>query len=308
MANEKDICQSCTEGLPKLKAMKYCPYCGIKLQQEESDDIIFSVETEQGEEIVLSTETEKSEEKIFLVETEQQECELLEDFTKGKKSLEELQRNARVKYENMFVNTQIKKIKPEDIYSLVLKACDNKQILVDCLNQILTRGETAIRLAVTTMPAVLLYKVSKETIDAVAAVLKDVDAVYSVVEGDFDYSSFLKSQQFMQLDSASKAFLKSIPKTMWLGENIKFFSEAMFFEEEKGFCVLGDSAFYFFPYKKDCDFMLLPSYRLETIDTWASDGRYFAEWISNDGQTFKFEFEAEKDIKTLEALIYDDFI
>ena len=158
------------------------------------------------------------------------------------------------------------------------------------------------------MPAVLLYKVNREAINEVASVLKDVDAVYSVVEGVFDYGSFLKSEQFMALDTASKAFLKSQPKTMWLGDNIKFVSDDMFFEENKGCCVLGDNAFYFFPYDKTQDVVLLPLYRLETIDTWELDGRNFAEWIGNDGRTFRIEFGKEDDMKKLEGLVYDGLI
>lgn len=281
MDKENHDCKACTKELPELEGINYCPYCGVSLKDTVEKDADFSGKAEE---------------------------ELLVDFVKGKKSLEDIQKAAREKYENILLNTQVKRTEPDDIYSLVLKGCDNKQILVDCLNQVLTRGETAIRLAVTTMPAVLLYKVNNETISTVVTVLKDVDAVFSVIEGGFDYSSFLKSDQFNALESSSKAFLKSIPKTMWLGENIKFISDAVFFEEQKGCGVIGENAFYFFPYDKAANMVLLPLYRLENIDTWELDGRNFAEWISNDGRTYRMEFENEKDIKKLEALIYDGLI
>ena len=281
MGNKAKVCSSCTKDIPDLEGIHYCPYCGTSLEDIVAQAADFSGKTEE---------------------------ELLTEFVKGKKSLDEIQRAAREKYENILVNTQVKRSQPDDIYSLVLKGCENERLLIDCLNQVLTRGETAIRLAVTAMPAVLLYKVNRDTINEIVSVLKDVDAVFSVVEGTFDYGSFLKSEQFTSLDTSSKAFLKSIPKTMWLGDNVKFISEDVFFEDNKGFCVLSDNAFYFFPYDKGNDTVTLPVYRLETIDTWELDGRFFAEWIGNDGRTFRMEFGKEDDMKKLEGLVYDGLI
>lgn len=270
MVDEKNICPACAHELPDIKDMKFCPYCGA---------LLFCGEEYTEEELVL------------------------EENGAPKKSLEELQREARAKYEHMLKASQIKEVLPEENYSLVLKGCENKQILIDCLNQVLTRGEPAIRLAVTTMPAVLLYKVSREVVNAVAAVLKDVDAVFSVVEGTFDYSSFYKSEHFTSLDSASKALLKSLPKTMWLGENIRFISDAIFLDEQRGYGILGDDAFYFFYISENgLDGILLPAYRLDHIDTWTMDSRHFAELVNSDGRTYQIEFESAEDYRQIEEI------
>ena len=275
MADEKIACATCLCELPDLDNMKFCPYCGVIL-------------------IECTAKCADDEEPVL-------EEELLADAPK--KSLEELQQEARAKYEHMLRKSQIKEVLPEENYSLVLKGCESKQHLIDCLNQVLTRGETAIRLAVTTMPAILLYKVSQQAIDTVTAVLKDVDAVFSVVEGDFDYSSFYKSGYFTALDSASKALLKSVPKTMWLGENIRFISDSIFLDEQRGYGILGSDAFYFFYISENgVENILLPAYRLDHIDTWKMDGRCFGELINSDGRTYQLEFESEQDFHLIEEM------
>jgi hypothetical protein len=220
-------------------------------------------------------------------------------------SLEEQQRAVREKYARTANDPRVKVAPPEDIYTLALKGCENKEALVECLNQVLTRGEAAIRLAVAAMPSVLLYKANSEVVGTVTAALKDAEAAYAVVEGTFDYSSFYKSDHFTNLDSASRAVLKSVPKTMWLGEKIKFISEDMFFEGKRGYGVFSDNSLFFFWIENGVSSLILPVYQLEGMDMWDKEGRFFGEWLISDGRSFRLEFSRKEDFDLLRDMAWD---
>jgi uncharacterized Zn finger protein (UPF0148 family) len=267
MNKEGTPCAVCLAPLPELAGICYCPYCGA----------------------ILAAPEDGLHEEAAIVAA-------------PKRSLEEQQRAVREKYEHLLQDPRVKISTPADIYTLILKGCDNKEALIECLDQVLTRGEKAIRLAVTTMPAVLLYKANQAIIDTVANVLRDAEAVYAVVEGSFDYSSFYKSPHFTRLDSASKAVLKSVPKNMWPGENIKFISDDIYFEGNRGYGVFSDNAFFFFWIDKSVNHAVLPVSLLDTIDTWEDEGRYLGEWINSDGRTFKMEFTRKEDFDVVRDL------
>ena len=268
MTKTAGICEACHAGLPPLDKMRYCPYCGNALPKDEDD----------GSEGAARA--------------------------KGHLSLEEQQRAAREKYAALR-DPRVKTAMPEDIYTLALKGCENKEALVECLNQVLTRGEAAIRLAVAAMPSVLLYKANKEAVDTVIFALKDAEAAYAVIEGTFDYSSFYKSSHFTSLDSASRAVLKSVPKAMWLGENIRFISEDMFLEGKRGYGVFSDNSLFFFWIENGLSSHILPVYQLESMDMWEKDGRFWGEWLTTDGRAFQMEFSRKDDFDVVRELSWN---
>jgi hypothetical protein len=261
-----EICPACHADLPSLAEMRYCPYCGRVIAKNQAGG---------------------------------------QDDGKPPLSLEEQQQAARDKYERLAQDPRVKAAAPEDIYTLALKGCENKEALIECLNQVLTRGEPAIRLAVSAMPSILLYKVNREAIGTVTAALRYVDAAYAVVEGTFDYSGFYKSAHFANLSSAGRAVLKGVPKTMWLGETIKFIGEDMVLEEKKGYGVFSDNALFFFHRENGLNSFILPVYQLDAIDTWEKDGRFFGEWLDNDGRAFRLEFTRWEDLSAVRDLSWD---
>jgi hypothetical protein len=220
-------------------------------------------------------------------------------------SLEEQQRATREKYAGKANDPRVKVPLPEDVYTLALKGCENKEALVACLNQVLTRGEQAIRLAVAAMPSVLLYKANIEAVNEVVAALRDAEAAYAVVEGNFDYGIFYKSVHFANLGKAGRAILKSAPKAMWLGENVKFISEDMFFEGKKGYGVFSDNSFFFFWIENGVHSLILPVYQLEGIDMWEQEGQFLGEWLAKDGRAFRLEFSRKEDFDAMRELSWD---
>lgn len=267
MAKIAGICEACQASLPPLEGIHYCPYCGNALPKV--GDAAWAA------------------------------------HAKDHLSLEEQQRAAREKYAASARDPRVKVAMPEDIYTLALKGCENKEALVECLNQVLTRGEAAIRLAIAAMPSVLLYKANREVVDAVICALKDAEAAYAVLEGTFDYSSFYKSAHFTSLDSSSRAVLKSVPKTMWLGENIRFISEDMFLEGKRGYGVFSDNSLFFFWIEDGLSNLILPVYQLDGIDLWERDERFWGEWLTTDGRVFQMEFSRKEDFEAVRELSWD---
>ncbi|MDR2006998.1 MAG: hypothetical protein LBP78_07140 [Acidaminococcales bacterium] len=267
MGKTAGTCDACGATLPRLGGIRYCPYCGNALPKNNGGE---------GETDI-----------------------------KNHLSLEEQQHAVREKYAGRANDPRVKVALPEDIYTLALKGCENREALVECLNQVLTRGESAIRLAVAAMPSVLLYKANIEAVNEVAAALKDAEAAYAVVEGNFDYSSFYKSAYFTNLDRASRALLKSVPKTMWLGENIKFISEDMFFEGKRGYGVFSNNSFFFFWIENGVSSLILPVYQLDGIDLWEKEDRFLGEWLTRDGRTFQLEFARKEDFDAIRELSWD---
>ncbi len=279
MSQEKTPCPVCEAVLPELEGMQYCPYCGVLLIQKQEEALQEDLPVEESA------------------------SEDLPDMAAMKKSLQQAQLAAREKYKALLSGAGVKMNQPEDIYTLVLKSCDNKEVLIECLVQVLTRGETAIRMAVSGMPAVLLYKASREAIEQVAGVLRDVDAVYAVVEGEFDYSSLYKSPYFVRLSEEGRSALKNVPKTMWLGENIKFASDSISLEEEAGYSVFTDNALFFFPAApEEGPAVMLPAYQMQEIDFWEDGERFFAEWLSRDGRGWRLEIAKQKDYDKLKEI------
>ena len=298
------ICNTCDMALPNLAGINFCPFCGSPVEFDV-EEILDNAENHEHEEAFVDESIDSKN-----IEDNNKEVAFdnitKEEIMEKQKVFRENQDAVRAKYANMKKQSVLREHALEDIYTLILKGCDNKEVLIDCLNQVLLRGETAIRLAVTTMPAVLLYKSSKETVEHVVDVLKDMDAVYAVVEGNFDYSSFYKSNAFLELDPASRTILKNLPKTMWLGENIKFISSDMTLEDVKGFAVLGNNAFFFLPLDENESKIFLPMYKFENIYTWEQNSKYNAEWLTTDGRIYQMSFAKYEDYEKL-SQIFDEY-
>ncbi len=273
---KQDKCIFCNQVLPEIKDAKYCPFCGMMIETASDKGVVERVPPEDL----------------------QQEKPLLEN----KKSLLDLQNATRGKYEKIAQEQKVKFLTPEEKYTLILKGCEDKQLLLECLNQLLLRGETAVKLAIISMPSMLLYKVNKQSVDTIASALKDFDAVYSIIEGDFDLSGFYKSECFKNLSPASRAFLKAIDKTMWIGENVVFITDNMIFEGQEGYGVLSENAFFFFAKgdkEKNC---FLPIYKLESFDLWENNGRYLGEWITAYGRSYQMEFSNWQDYNAIKEI------
>ncbi len=278
MDQGKNLCSVCEAVLPELDGMIYCPYCGMPVA--ESDEA-------EGAGVLPEDVTSRAAGQD-------------EAVVENRKPLKEGQMAAREKYKALLLaEAGVKMTLPEDIYTLVLKGCDNKEVLIECLSQILNRGETAIRLAVGGMPAVLLYKVSRDVIEQVAAVLRDVDAVYAVVEGEFDYGSLYKSPDFARLSEGGRAALKQQPKVLWLGENIKFASERVRLDTQDGYTVLTDNALFFFAGGRAV--AMLAAYQMEDMDFWEQEEEFFAEWVGRDGRNYRLRFDNQLEYDKVKA-------
>lgn len=131
-------------------------------------------------------------------------------------------------------------------YSIVLKHCANREKLAGRLETILLRGRFAIKMALDTIPSVIVYKGNVTTIiPVVKAFLTEYAAITVVADGVPPALPIAKKyRNFSQLPPQLQTLLSAVPETLWLGEAIHRIVPAGFLDEQ-GALVVSSHALYF---------------------------------------------------------------
>lgn len=136
---------------------KYCPFCGEKI-----------IMTENANENSQSNTPPFVQEKLKVEQLSPQEDEYAEIHT------------------DLYKQKKLQNFIETECYSIILKNAPNKQDLVRKLDKVLLRGSFAIRLAVDTVPSIIVYKAKSEDMAYLQEVFLSEQASTSIVVGDFN--------------------------------------------------------------------------------------------------------------------------
>lgn len=129
--------------------------------------------------------------------------------------------------------------------TIVLKSCLRRENLARRLESILLRGYFAIRLAIDTMPCIIVYKGKIASLSSLLPVFREEGAVISLIGGDFEsHSSIAKIFASLSLPDQIMTFLQKFPHQLWLGDQprVAAFTQTM---EREGLLVVTDQNTYF---------------------------------------------------------------
>lgn len=159
----------------------------------------------------------------------------------------------------------------ENYYSIILKSCSDKSRLSSKLAHVLRRGPTAVKMAVDTIPSVILYKAKAHELEHVLDVLKDEYSAISIIHGDFAPCVVVGTAfpDFSQLEDKVKITIRSVPSTLWLGDRILGVYSDVCFEEKDGVLVVTDHHVYFLftPEKgAESDWFVIPFLRINEVE------------------------------------------
>lgn len=135
----------------------------------------------------------------------------------------------------------------ENYYSIILKSCSDKNRLSAKLAQVLRRGPTAVKMAVDTIPSVILYKAKAKELEHVLDVLKEEYSAISIIHGDFAPCAVVGTifPDFCQLEDKVKRTIRSMPSALWLGDRVLGVYSDVYFEEKDGVLVITNHHLYF---------------------------------------------------------------
>ena len=204
--------------------VKFCPFCGEKFVLSENTSKDCQSETP----IVVN---DKLEEKLLSLQHDERK-EII---------IDEEKRN------------RLRKLIAAECYSIILKNAPNKPNLVRQLEKILLRGSFAIRLAIDTIPSVIVYKAKIEDVQYLNEVFFAEQASTSVVPGDFDNKPAIEEvfTMFDTLHVHIQKIIKQLPINLWIGDQIRGVFSNTYQDENKGITIIADHNIYFIPKELD---------------------------------------------------------
>ena len=215
-------CPLCGEQIPQNTMAKYCPFCGGKflLSADKTQDL------QENERLIIQDQL--SQEEMSLSHNDHMEINI-DNYNKmsRRKPLE------------------------SEYYSIILKDALNKQELVHKLEKELLRGSFAIRLAVDTIPNIIIYKAkSRDTLN-LKKIFNEEQASISVIAGDFNDKPIVEDlfSTFSKFSSQTKQIIKKMPINLWLGDRIHTTFPQTYREQQEGVMVISDQNIYFVPSK-----------------------------------------------------------
>ncbi|TWH46633.1 hypothetical protein [Sporomusa sp. KB1] len=131
-------------------------------------------------------------------------------------------------------------------YSVIIKGCYNQENLERSLEKILLRGRLAIKMALNTMPCVIIYKGNVDTIIPIfKALITEYAAITILADGVPPTLPIAKKyRDFSHISPELQALLVDVPENLWLGEAIHRIIPASFLDET-GALVVSSHAIYF---------------------------------------------------------------
>jgi len=131
-------------------------------------------------------------------------------------------------------------------YSIILKGCSHRENLERRLEKILLRGRLAIKMALDTMPCVIIYKGNVDnSIPIVKALIAEYAAITIHADGVPPTLPIAKKyRDFLNINPELQALLIDVPENLWLGEAIHRIIPASFLDEN-GALVVTSHAIYF---------------------------------------------------------------
>lgn len=213
-------CPFCGGHIPQNKMVKFCPFCGEKFVVNEN----------------ISTDSHCDSPIIMQDKLKVEQLPLLRD--------EEVEINI-----DKYRQKKMLKIIASECYSIILKNAPNKQALVRKLEKILLRGSFAIRLAVDTIPSIIVYKAKSEDIIYLTEVFIEEQASVSIVTGDFNSKPAIEEvfMIFDTLDVQTQSIIKQLPINLWLGDHIRGVFTKTYQDNHEGITIITDKNIYFVP-------------------------------------------------------------
>jgi hypothetical protein len=131
-------------------------------------------------------------------------------------------------------------------YSIILKGCSRRESLGRRLESVLLRGRLAIKMALDSIPSVIIYKGKTDSILPILDAFKAEYAAITVIADGVPTALPLNESypDYAQLNPAIQALLSFVPDKLWLGEKIYHISPARFADED-GALVISSHAVYF---------------------------------------------------------------
>ncbi|CQR70039.1 hypothetical protein SOV_53180 [Sporomusa ovata DSM 2662] len=131
-------------------------------------------------------------------------------------------------------------------YSIILKGCYNREHLERRLEKILLRGRLAIKMALDTIPCVIIYKGNVDTIIPIFKALITEYAIITIFADGVPPTLPIakKYRDFLHINPNLQALLIDVPENLWLGEAIHRIIPASFLDEA-GALVVSSHAIYF---------------------------------------------------------------
>jgi len=216
-------CPFCGGHIPENVMVKYCPFCGEKFSITENISKVAHFETP----IIVE---DKVEVQLPLPHDEYVEINI--DEHKRKK---------------------MGRIIGSEYYSIILKNAPNKSALVRKLEKVLFRGSFAIRLAIDTIPSIIVYKAKSEDIIYLNEAFIAEQASTSIVAGDFNHKPAIEEifTMFGTLHIHIQKIIKQLPINLWIGDHIQGVFPNTYRDQNKGITIIADKNIYFIPNESD---------------------------------------------------------
>ena len=213
-------CPFCGGHIPPNNMVKFCPFCGEKfvLTDDTSKD--------SHSETPIVVEDKLEAQSLTIPHNEHIEINI--DEHKRKK---------------------LQKMIAAEYYSIILKNAPNKPNLVRKLEKVLLRGSFAIRLAIDTIPSIIVYKAKSEDISYLNEAFFAEQASTSVVAGDFNNNPEIEEifTMFDTLHVNIQKIIKQLPINLWIGESIRGVFPSTYQDQNEGITIIADKNIYFIP-------------------------------------------------------------
>ena len=275
------FCPFCRADLSEHRAgIKFCPFCGENIG---TGDVVTQP--------LAGTEDEFD---VIEVKTLDDVIKCYEHFVQAKRSqgmpepqilleAEALVKKLKSKVDLKFKAISSPPIRPGvesrevDYYSVVLKACPRRESLARKLEVLLERGYFAIRLAMDTIPSLVIYKGKVDKKNSIIRVFKEEKAAITVIPGNFDANPRVEDffPDWDKVDITMQELLKAVPVKLWMGDIIAgAVYGTMHGGRDKGVLVITDQALYFlFKHKEEdiCRWEVMPYYLIKEISMDTED-------------------------------------
>ena len=201
--------------------------------------------------------------------------------------------------------------------TIVLKSCHRRENLARRLGTVLLRGYFAIRMAIDTMPCILVYKGKVSDLPSLLPIFREEGAVISLIGGDFEPHINI-SQLFypLTLSESTATLLKKFPSQLWLGEK-PLFATAVQALERDGLLVITHHHLYFLYLSGNTpEWFILPHQTGHILESSVQAGEYLLLIQTENSQetetllkiSFSHKEELQHAISTIENIPGKDFL
>ncbi len=218
------FCPFCGGKVPPNEMVKFCSFCGEKFIVTEN------ISKDSSSETPVVVEEQLKVSALPIPDDEYVEIRI--DEHKRKK---------------------LRKMIGAECYSIILKNAPNKSGLVRKLEKVLLRGSFAIRLAIDTIPSIIVYKAKSEDVLYINEVFISEQASTSIVPGDFDNKPAIEEifTMFDTLHHQVQTTIKQLPINLWIGDHIRGVFPSTYCEKDEGITIIADKNIFFIPNEID---------------------------------------------------------